>query len=228
MLRCATRFYSYVLQMVGLAEKIEKLEKELKEKKSSDEASEFERAKREVREEAQKAEVNVDVLHEKLVTLENVARRTNNPSKEKMTMILSRFHAYKATPSFVAHLVLKLVSNKDEESILEKEQKLMKHFGLDLKTKKGTSQTIKEGSNEQQPSSNFFPGGWGLGGFSPGGFGPMQFNAQPNANAMPFAWPSFLPAMRPPASNRPKVVTTMQLRSVFDAGKLHTLLRIVL
>ena len=175
--------------------------------------------------EAQKAEVNVDVLHEKLVTLENVARRTNNPSKEKMTMILSRFHAHKATPSFVAHLVLKLVSNKDEESILEKEQKLMKHFGLDLKTKKGTSQTIKEGSNEQQPSSNLFPGGWGLGGFSPGGFWPMQFNAQPTANAMPFAWPSFLPAMRPPASNRPRSRYNNAVKKCFRCRKTTHLVK---
>lgn len=153
--------------MQGLAEKVERLEKELQEKKSSDEVSEFERAKRDVREEAQKAEVNVDVLHEKLVTLENVARRTNNPSKEKMTMVLSRFHAHKATPSFVAHLILKLVSNKEEETILEKEQKLMKHFGLDLKTKKGVDQTSKEGGKEHQPQSLLFPGGWGFGGFSP-------------------------------------------------------------
>ena len=74
--------------------------------------------KKEVREEAQKAKVNVDILHKKLVTLENVVRRTNNAGKEKMTVILSRFHAHKFTPSKVSHLILKLVSNKDEESIL--------------------------------------------------------------------------------------------------------------
>ena len=60
-----------------MAEKICMLEKELQEKRAVDEASEYERAKREVREEAQKPEVNVDILHEKLVSLENVARRTD-------------------------------------------------------------------------------------------------------------------------------------------------------
>ena len=105
--------YILYLYMKALVEKVEKLERELKEKKASDDMSEFEKAKRDVREEAQKSEVNVDVLHEKLVTLENIARRTNNPNKENMTMILSRFHVHMSTPSFVAHLILKLVSTKD-------------------------------------------------------------------------------------------------------------------
>ena len=143
-------------------------------------------------------------------------------------MILSRFHAHKATPSFVAHLVLKLVSNKDEESILEKEQKLMKHFGLDLKTKKGTNQTIKEGSNEQQPSSNLFPGGWGLGGFHLVDLGLCNLmHSRTQTRCHLLGRLSYLQCVPLPLID-PEVVTTMQLRSVFDAGKLHTLLRIVL
>ena len=40
-------------------------------------------------------------------------------------MVLNRFHAYKAEKlSSVAHLVLKLISWNDEETMLEKEQKL--------------------------------------------------------------------------------------------------------
>ena len=136
------------------------LEKELQEKRAVDEASEYERAKREVREEAQKPEVNVDILHEKLVSLENVARRTGHPNKEKLAMTLGRFHAHKSRPSFVAALVLKLVSTKDEESILDKEQKLMKSFGIDLKG----GQSLKQANAAELSNfSNFRPFGWGYG-----------------------------------------------------------------
>ena len=62
----------------------------------------------------------MDILHEKLVSLENVAWKTSHPNKEKLSMTMGRFHAYKSRPSFVAALVLKLVSTMDEESILDK------------------------------------------------------------------------------------------------------------
>lgn len=99
--------------MKGLVEKIEGLEKQLKEKES-DEKSEFEKAKREVKEEAVKKEANVDLIHEKLVTLETMARKSSHGDQDKISMILRRFHAHKSNPSFVAALVLKLVSSKDE------------------------------------------------------------------------------------------------------------------
>ena len=70
----------------------------------------------------------MDWLHEKLVTLEILSRKTNQADKEKMSMILMRFHAHKSKPSFVAALILKLVASKEEEVILEKEQKLLKYF----------------------------------------------------------------------------------------------------
>ena len=62
-----------------------------------------------------------------------------------MTIILSRFRVRKSTPSFVTHLILKLVSTKDNESILAKEQKLMTHLGIELMGKKGSGQTVKAG-----------------------------------------------------------------------------------
>ena len=56
---------SYIFkQMVA---KIEELEKQMKEKSKKDDESELERLKRETKEEASKAEVNVDVLYEKLL-----------------------------------------------------------------------------------------------------------------------------------------------------------------
>ena len=71
---------------------------------------------KEVKEEAIKREVNVDLLHEKLGTLENLSRKTNQADKEKMSMILRRFHAHKSKPSFVAALKLKLVASKKRKS----------------------------------------------------------------------------------------------------------------
>ena len=63
--------------MEALVEKITGLEKELREKKETDQQSEYDKAKKEVKEEAAKKEVNVDLLNEKLVTLENLSRKTN-------------------------------------------------------------------------------------------------------------------------------------------------------
>lgn len=178
---------------------MEKLEKELKEKKAVDEASEYERVKREVKEEAQKTEVNTDLLHEKLVTLENFARRTNHANKEKLNMILGRFHAHKSRPSFVAALVLKLVSSKDEETILEKEQKLMKHFGIDLKEKVTASSVPKDAINTPQAQS-YFPVNWGYGGY----VGMPPFTTQPMSGHMPYPMPSFLPPVRPSSAVGPR------------------------
>ena len=69
--------------MKALAEKIQSLEKQLKDKKGSDDKSEYERAKKDVKEEATKREVNVDLIHEKLVTLETIARKSSNADQEK-------------------------------------------------------------------------------------------------------------------------------------------------
>lgn len=117
--------------MKTIQNKIDALEKKLKEKKETDDANDYDRAKREVKEEAGKSEVNVDNLHEKLIHLESVARKINHESKEKITLVLKRFHIHKRQhPSFVGHLVLKLISSKEEESVLEKEQKMFKHFSM--------------------------------------------------------------------------------------------------
>lgn len=92
--------------------------------------TEFDRVKREAKEEAAKADkVNIDVLNQKLVLLDSIASKIGHESKKEITMILSRFHANKANPIFAASLILKLLSSKEEETILDKEQKLLKQFG---------------------------------------------------------------------------------------------------
>ena len=115
--------------MKTLEEKVLDLEKKLAQKTDQDELNEFERAKREVKEEASKGEkVNIDLLHEKLIVLERLSRKNDKDCQEKISLILSRFHTHKITPSFAAALVLKLICSKEEEIILDKEQKLLKSF----------------------------------------------------------------------------------------------------
>lgn len=53
-------------------------------------------------------------------------------------MVVSRFQAHKTKPSFIATLVLKLLSTKEEEAVLEKEQKLLKCCGLGAEGEKKT------------------------------------------------------------------------------------------
>lgn len=81
--------------MKTLQEKLEGLEKQMKQKKEQDDTSDYEKAKREVKEEASKTEVNVDLIHEKLMHLAGVARKTNHEHKDKLSMILRRFHVHK-------------------------------------------------------------------------------------------------------------------------------------
>jgi len=116
--------------MKALEDKIQELEGRLDKKKAEDEISDFERAKRDVKEEAAKAKVDIDSLHEKLILLDSLARKQNHDLKDKISLILSRFHIHKNKPSFAAALVLKLVCNKEEEAVLDKEQKLLKTFGF--------------------------------------------------------------------------------------------------
>ena len=115
---------------MNLVEKIQELEEKLDKKKEDDEISEFERTKRAVKEEASKTKVDIDILHEKLIAFENLARKRNHELKDKITLILSRFHIHKNRPAFAAALMLKLVCSKEEEAVLDKEQKLMKSFGF--------------------------------------------------------------------------------------------------
>ena len=106
------------------------MEEKLDKKKEDDEISEFERTKRAVKEEASKIKVDIDILHEKLIVFENLARKRYHELKDKITLILSRFHIHNNRPAFAAALVLKLVCSKEEEAVLDKEQKLMKSFGF--------------------------------------------------------------------------------------------------
>ncbi|MES9884566.1 MAG: zinc finger CCHC domain-containing protein [Sedimenticola sp.] len=149
--------------------KIEQLEKQLTDKQVGDSHSEYERQKRETKEEAGKVEVNIDILHSKLILLESLARNANHPDKEKLSMLLSRFHVHKGKPSFVAAFVLKNLSTKEEELILDREQKLIKAFGI------GNSHTYTASNDSPMFSGSNLPGAheWSWGSPSPGPVLPM-------------------------------------------------------
>ncbi|CAC5412041.1 unnamed protein product [Mytilus coruscus] len=159
--------------MKALEDKIDKLEEMLEEKKTADDESDLERAKRDVKEEAFKGpKVDIDVLHERLVILESLARKQNSDIKDKINLILNRFNSHKSNPSFAAALVLKLVCNREEESILDKEQKLMKNFGLT----KNNDDVNTQGYGMFQP----MPYNYGYNRFSyPQGPSPPRFSQQP-------------------------------------------------
>ncbi len=74
----------------------------------------------------------MDILHQKLILLESLAAKVEISKKSEISMILARFQANKPTPRFAAALVLELLSSKEEEAILDKEQKLMKQFGMSM------------------------------------------------------------------------------------------------
>ncbi|CAC5391413.1 unnamed protein product [Mytilus coruscus] len=69
--------------MKTLEDKIADLEKKLEKKQADDELSEFERAKRDVKDEAAKGKLDIDVLNERLILLDNLARKQNHDLKEK-------------------------------------------------------------------------------------------------------------------------------------------------
>ncbi|CAC5412049.1 CNBP [Mytilus coruscus] len=142
-------------------------------KETADDESDLERAKRDVKEEASKGpKVDIDVLHERLVILESLARKQNSDIKDKINLILNRFNSHKSNPYFAAALVLKLVCNREEESILDKEQKLMKNFGMT----KNNDDVNTQGYGTFQP----MPYNYRYNRFSyPQGPSPPRFSQQP-------------------------------------------------
>ena len=70
----------------------------------------------------------MDILSQKLLLLESMAVKLNHGSKTETTKILSLFHANTSNPGFAVQLILKLLSSKEEESILDKEQKMLKQY----------------------------------------------------------------------------------------------------
>ena len=68
--------------------------------------------------------LQVDVLHHKLVRLEEAARRASHTSKDSFGIVLQRFTYCRGLPS-VGQLILNLLSTMEEAAVLEKEGKFL-------------------------------------------------------------------------------------------------------
>ena len=182
------------------------MEEQLKQQTKKDGLTEVERARREVKEEATKGEkADMEVLNAKLLHLENVARKSDHKDKDKFTIVLSRFVAHKGKPSFAASLMLTLLSTKEEATIYEKEQKMIKRFGEGA-LPSSSSKTTTSDANPPQASPAYPVQTW-----------PM------NSAGMPLVLPQMVPfwqsnmgvplppmpsAANPIRSPRPRLNTT--------------------
>jgi len=72
--------------------------------------------------------IQPDVLHQRLVRLDEAARRAAHPHRERYALVLRRFSYYRGLPD-MGQLVLSLLSTKEEAAILEKERKFFKKSG---------------------------------------------------------------------------------------------------
>lgn len=110
---------------------LEVLRKRMDEKEKASLADEVVAAERAVKEEARKRPdgLSLDTLHQKLVRLDDVARRAEvkQADREKYSAVLERFTFYRAEnyPN-IGQFILRLLATPAENSILEKERKLMK------------------------------------------------------------------------------------------------------
>lgn len=114
-------------ELAALKAKLASLTEAMEEKEKRQRKDEVMEASREAKEEAMKRPemLQVDVLHQKLVRLEDCARRAGHPDREKYAIVLQRFTYFRSMPD-VGQLVLSLLSTKEEAAILEKERKFLK------------------------------------------------------------------------------------------------------
>ena len=114
-------------EVADLRAELRSLAAQLTERDRQQQRDEVADAERDVKEEAMKrAEVmSVDTLHQKLVRLEDLARRANHPKTEKFWVILQRFTYYKNLPN-VGQLILDLMSTQQEAAVFERERKFLK------------------------------------------------------------------------------------------------------
>ncbi|KAK6167158.1 hypothetical protein SNE40_021253 [Patella caerulea] len=103
--------------------------KRLKEQKHKQEKESVEVMVREVEEYSSRtSDINLDTLHQKLILLDEKARKSCDQSAEEYGFILQRFLANKHNPN-VGSLIVFMLSSKKEYQLMEKEQKFIKAWG---------------------------------------------------------------------------------------------------
>ena len=161
------------------------LRKLVEEQKKASAGSALDVALRDVKEYAsRKFDLNDDILHSKLIQLDNVARASNHPSQETYSYVLQRFIHNKGLPN-VGMLVASLLSTKIEAGILERENKFLKSHPMAV-----TSTVAPPPQNTAWPTS--------AAPFTPQGLGYPFFGLNP-AFAPPL---TAAPAVRAPYSQR--------------------------
>lgn len=114
-------------EVTKLKEKVESMCRLLEDREKRRHRDEVQEAEREAKEEAMKppAQLQPDVLHQRLVRLDEAARRAAHPGVEKYNIVLQRFAFNRDSPK-VGQLVLNLLSTREEAALLEKERKFLK------------------------------------------------------------------------------------------------------
>lgn len=101
--------------------------KAMAERERRKETDEVADAERQAKEEAGKPQAvfQPDTLQQRLIRLDEAARRVNHPNTERYNLVLQRFTHNRSAPE-VGQLVLTLLSTKEESALLEKERKFLK------------------------------------------------------------------------------------------------------
>lgn len=110
---------------------------------------EVQESEREVKDEAMKppSQLQVDTLHQRLMRLDEAARRATHPGVERYNIVLQRFLFHRNSPN-VGQLVLNLLSTREEAALLEKERKFLK---------KGVNQTPAQNPEPPKPATTGSP-----------------------------------------------------------------------
>ena len=157
--------------MEDLRQEVGDLRKQLEDRQTESFHEHLDRVRQEAKLEASKTDVNVDLLFQKLILLEEAARKLGHKDTEKYSMLINRFHIHKSKPSFVGSLVLANLCSKMEESILSNERKLMKNWEGDSVRSGATGVRDTKIANANMPgvASQAAPGGF------MGSYGGMGF-----------------------------------------------------
>lgn len=95
--------------------------------------------------------MNVDVLHQKLLTLDSALRESDHKDKNKVENVLHIFLRNKALGN-VGRLVVSLMSSREEALLLERERKFMKA------AEKGEGGKISKTTKVESTGAPSFPG----------------------------------------------------------------------
>lgn len=110
-----------------LREQVTAMAKLIDDRDRRNQRDEVAEAERQAKEEASKPQafLQADMLQQRLIRLDEAARRVGHPNSERYNLILQRFTHNSSKPN-VGQLIMTLLSTKEESALLEKERKFLK------------------------------------------------------------------------------------------------------